>query len=440
MPIVWQTWPLAWARYRLEAMITNKEWGFATLDDLPNQNVPRGSRCLLRVDLNVPMDRGKVAQNIRFKRIIPTIEELSDLGFRIGLLSHCGRPKGKPNPAMSLAPGARFLEECMARPVSFLGDAIGKASGQALADLPEGGIGLFENTRFHAGESTNAPDFAQALAAKGDFYVNDAFSASHRAHASILALADLLPCYVGRAMMEELERLETLLGEIQRPAVALVGGAKLTGKLSLLEALIKRFDVLMLGGGMANLFLAAEGIEIGDSFFEPERISDALALKALANSCNCRLLLPRDVVVARECSPHASCRVVDLSAGAAPGGIAESERILDIGDETLRAMAAYFETSSTLVWNGPLGVFETPPFDQGGETAARHVSMLTRIGQLTSVAGGGETAMLLEQAGAIDDFSHVSAGGGAFLCWLESGGLVGLEAARASYKRAKGRG
>ena len=403
--------------------------GFANLDDLLKQGELRGKRCLLRVDLNVPMEGGRVMDATRFERIVPTITELSKAGFRLGLLSHFGRPKGEPRKDMSLQPVAKALGDYLSREVAFLGDCIDEASGRALAELPEGGIGVFENTRFYPGESANDIAFAKVLAANGDIYVNDAFSASHRAHASIDALAGLLPCYVGRAMLGELESLESLLGDLRRPAVALVGGAKLTGKLSLLKALAQRFDVLMLGGGMANLFLAARGIEVGDSLYEPERIEDAVALEALAQEHGCKLLLPRDVVVARECLPNARCRVLDLGSEE----IARDEKILDVGAESLRVMAAYFETAATLVWNGPLGVFETPPFDQGGETAARHVAMLTKIGQLVSVAGGGETAMLLEQAGAMRDFSYVSAGGGAFLCWLEGEDLVGVAAARAAY-------
>ena len=405
--------------------------GFADLDDLLQQEALRGKRCLLRVDLNVPMEGGRVMDATRFERIVPTIQELSKAGFRLGLLSHFGRPKGAPHKDMSLQPVAKALADYLSRDVTFLGDCIDAESTRALAELPEGCIGVFENTRFHAGESANDLAFAKALAANGDIYVNDAFSASHRAHASIDALAGLLPCYVGRAMLGELESLESLLGDLRRPAVALVGGAKLTGKLSLLKALVQRFDVLMLGGGMANLFLAARGVAVGDSLYEPERIDDAIALEALAQKHDCKLLLPRDVVVARECLPNARCRMLDL----ATEEIANNEKILDVGAESLRVMAAYFETAATLVWNGPLGVFETPPFEQGGETAARHVAMLTKIGQLVSVAGGGETAMLLEQAGAAQDFSYVSAGGGAFLCWLEGGDLPGVAAARAAYNK-----
>ena len=407
---------------------------FATLDDLLCGGAGDGARCLLRVDLNVPMDGGAVRDATRFERIVPTIGRLRAAGFRIGLLSHFGRPGGRPDPSLSLEPVARALARHLSLPVPFLGDCAGAQGGKALAALPRGGVGVFENTRFHAGESANDAAFARRLAANGDVYVNDAFSASHRAHASIVALARLLPCHVGDAMLGELESLRGLLGELRRPAVAIVGGAKLTGKLALLEALVQRFDALILGGGMANLFLAARGVEVGASLAERARIEDARAVEGLARASGCRLLAPRDAVVARECAPHAAHRVVDLQDKA--GGVGRDERILDVGAESLRVMAAYFETAATVVWNGPLGVFETPPFDQGGETAARHVAMLTKIGALTSVAGGGETAMLLEQAGATRDFSHVSTGGGAFLRWLEGGDLPGLEAARAAWAKA----
>ena len=402
--------------------------GFATLDDLLARGAGDGTRCLLRVDLNVPMHAGEVRDATRFERVTPTIRRLSQAGFRLGLLSHFGRPQDKPDPRLSLEPVAQALARHLSMPVAFLGDCADTHGGKALAALPRGGVGVFENTRFHAGETANDDGFARRLAAAGDVYVNDAFSASHRAHASIAALARLLPCYVGDAMCAELDSLQHLLGDMRRPAVAIVGGAKLTGKLSLLEALVQRFDTLILGGGMANLFLAAQGVEVGDSLLERERIEDAKSVAALAQAHGCKLLPPRDVVAARTCAPHAAHRVIDLADKA--DGVNRDEKILDVGAESLRVMAAYFETAATVVWNGPLGVFETPPFDQGGETAARHVAMLTKIGALTSVAGGGETAMLLEQAGATRDFSYISAGGGAFLRWLEGGDLPGLEAAR----------
>ena len=403
--------------------------GFLTLDDLLKRGASQGSRCLLRVDLNVPMDGPRVMDFTRFERIVPTIEELRAAGFRIGLLSHFGRPKGEVREDMSLEPVARALSDYLKHPVAFLGDRIGEAGAQAFSKLSAGDVGVFENTRFHKGESANDSAFAQALANNGDVYVNDAFSASHRAHASIVGLAGLLPCYVGRAMTGELDSLERYLGgDLSRPAIALIGGAKLTGKLSLLKALAERFDALILGGGMANLFLAARGIGVGASLYEPERIEDAKALESLAQEHGCKLLLPRDVIVARECVAHAPTRSVDLS----KDKVGDDEKILDVGEESLRVMAGHFETASTFVWNGPLGVFEVPPFEQGGEVAARHVAMLTRLGSMVSVAGGGETAMLLEQAGAMEDFSYVSAGGGAFLCWLEGKGLTGVDAARAA--------
>ena len=404
-----------------------------TVDDLlAGGNAKRGKkRVLMRADLNVPMTPdGDPSDDTRLRRILPTLNRLQEAGCRIGLLSHFGRPKGKPDPKHSLQPLAPALAKLAKTPVAFLGDCADPQSGKNLAALPPGGIGLFENTRFHPGETANAPDFAHRLAANGDLYINDAFSASHRDHASITGLPRLLPTYVGDAMLAEITALETHLAAPKPPTVAIVGGAKLSTKLSLLRALIQRFDTLILGGGMANQLLAAHGVPIGDSLHEPERLDEARALIDLAQTHACALILPRDVVLARESFPHAPHRVLALQP---PGeSIAAGEMILDIGEESRRNMAAYLESASTLVWNGPLGVFETPPFAQGGEETARHVAMLTRIGQLVSVAGGGETAMLLEQAGASRDFSHVSTGGGAFLAWLETGDLIGLEAARAA--------
>ena len=404
--------------------------GFSTLDELLGRGALQGDRCLLRVDLNVPMEGSRVMDVTRFERVVPTIEELRAAGFRVGLLSHFGRPKGEARQDMSLEPVAKALADHLEHPVTFLGDCIDESSARTFSKLSAGDVGVFENTRFHRGEGANDSAFAQALANNGDVYVNDAFSASHREHASIVGLAALLPCYLGRAIVGEIENLERFLGgDLSRPAIALIGGAKLTGKLSLLKALVERFDALILGGGMANLFLAARGIDVGASLYEPERIGDAKALELLAQEHGCKLLLPRDVVVARECVAHTPARLVDLSKDA----VGKDERILDVGEESLRVMAGHFETASTFVWNGPLGVFEIPPFEQGGEVAARHVAMLTRIGSMVSVAGGGETAMLLEQAGAMEDFSYVSAGGGAFLCWLEGKGLAGVDAARAAH-------
>lgn len=400
-----------------------------TLDDLP---VAAGKkRALLRADLNVPMTPdGHPSDHTRLRRILPTVARLREAGLRIGILSHFGRPKGTPDPKHSLQPLAPALETLIETPVAFLGDCADPQSGENLAALPAGGVGLFENTRFHPGETANTPDFARRLAANGDLYINDAFSASHRDHASITALPRLLPTFIGDAMRAELAALTTHLADPKPPTVAIVGGAKLSTKLSLLRALIRRFDTLILGGGMANQLLAANGVPIGASLCEPERLDEARALADLAQTHSCALILPRDVVVARESFPHAPHRVLALQP---PGeSIAAGEMILDIGEESRRNMAAYLESASTLVWNGPLGVFETPPFAQGGEETARHVAMLTRIGQLVSVAGGGETAMLLEQAGASRDFSHVSTGGGAFLAWLETGDLIGLKAARAA--------
>ena len=404
-----------------------------TLDDLlGGGNANRGKkRALVRADLNTPMSPdGHPSDDTRLRRILPTLQRLQKSGFRIGLLSHFGRPKSAPDPKHSLQPLIPALQNLAKTPVAFLGDCIDPNAGDKLANLPEGGIGLFENTRFHPGETANDPDFARRLAAQGDLYINDAFSASHRDHASITGLPPLLPTCIGDAMLAEITALQTHLATPKPPTVAIVGGAKLSTKLSLLRALIRRFDTLILGGGMANQLLAAQGVPIGASLHEPERLEEARALATLAQTRDCALILPRDVVVARESFPHAPHRVLALQP---PGeSIAAGEMILDIGEESRRNMAAYLESASTLVWNGPLGVFETPPFAQGGEETARHVAMLTRIGQLVSVAGGGETAMLLEQAGASRDFSHVSTGGGAFLAWLETGDLIGLEAARAA--------
>jgi phosphoglycerate kinase len=394
---------------------------FRTLDDAGDLT---GKRVLLRVDLNVPVENGAVTDATRIERVAPTIRELSDRGAKVALLAHFERPKGKRVPEMSLAPVAPAVADAVGRPVGFVDDCIGEAAETAVAKLGNGGIVLLENTRFHPGEETNAPDFAAALARVGDIYVNDAFSAAHRAHASTEGLAHILPAYVGRAMQRELEALESALGSPKRPVLAIVGGAKISSKLELLGNLIKKVDGLVIGGGMANTFLAAKGVGIGKSLNEPDLQPTAKEIMQQAETTGCAIVLPTDVVVAEEFAANAKHETVGLDK--VPSGA----MILDAGDKTVEAVEAWIDKARTLVWNGPLGAFEKPPFDRATVAAAKHAAERTKAGELLSVAGGGDTVAALNQAGVADDFSYVSTAGGAFLEWLEGKPLPGVEALR----------
>jgi phosphoglycerate kinase len=394
---------------------------FRTLDDAGDL---KGRRILLRVDLNVPVKDGAVTDATRIERVAPTIKELSDRGARVALLAHFERPKGKRVPEMSLAPIAPAVAEVVERPVGFADDCVGPTAEDAVAKLGDGGIVLLENTRFHPGEEANDPGFAAALAKAGDVYVNDAFSAAHRAHASTEGLAHLLPAYAGRAMQEELEALEKALTDPARPVVAIVGGAKVSTKIDLLANLVRNVDALVIGGGMANTFLSAKGVDVGKSLNEPDLGGTAKRIMQEAADAGCALVLPSDVVVASEFKANAPHETVPLDRVPADG------MILDAGEKTVASVNDWIDKARTLVWNGPLGAFELAPFDRATVEAARHAARRTREGKLLSVAGGGDTVAALNHAGVAGDFSYVSTAGGAFLEWLEGKALPGVEALR----------
>ncbi len=397
--------------------------GHKTLDDLFKSGDLNGRRVLVRADLNVPTDEhGHVTDATRLNRITDTLKEIAAKGAKVIVLSHFGRPKGAPEPKFSLAPVADALSGVVGAKVAFASDCIGAPAKEAVDALPAGGILVLENTRFHAGEEKNDPAFVKALAENGDVYVNDAFSCAHRAHASTEGLAHVLPAYAGRAMEAELDALETALGNPEHPVVAVVGGAKVSTKIALLLNLIHRVDTLIVGGGMANTFLAAQGKKIGKSLCEYDLLDKAREILAAAGKAGCEIVLPVDAVVAREFKAGAEARTVPVDA------VPEDMMILDIGSDTMAYLAGRFETAKTVVWNGPLGAFEIPPFDQGTASAARLVGMLTKIGTLKSVAGGGDTVAALNDAGAADDFTYVSAAGGAFLEWMEGAVLPGVAA------------
>ena len=397
--------------------------GFRTLDDIGDV---RGRRVLLRVDLNVPVHDGAVTDTTRIERVAPTVRELSDRGARVALLAHFDRPKGKRVPEMSLAPVAMAIADVVELPVGFADDCIGPEAEAAVERLGDGGIVVLENTRFHPGEEKNDPAFAAALAKVGDLYVNDAFSAAHRAHASTEAIAHLLPAYAGRAMQRELEALDKALSNPERPLVAIVGGAKISSKLELLASLVRKVDALVIGGGMANTFLAAGGAEIGRSLNEPELEATARQIMQSAADAGCAVVLPTDVVVAAAFDAHAPHRTVPA------GHVPPDTMILDAGEESVAAINSWLDRARTLVWNGPLGAFEKAPFDRATVAAARHAAERTRAGKLLSVAGGGDTVAALNHAGVADDFSYVSTAGGAFLEWLEGKALPGVEALRSA--------
>ena len=396
--------------------------GHKTLDDLFATTDIEGRRVLVRADLNVPMQDGKVGDATRLERVAPTLTELAGRGAKVVVLSHFGRPKGKPDAKYSLKPIAEALSAHTGGKVAFAADCIGDTAAHAVEALAAGGILVLENTRFHAGEEKNDPEFAAALAKNGDIYVNDAFSCAHRAHGSTEGITRFLPSYAGRAMEAELTALEAALGTPQRPVVAVVGGAKISTKIALLANLVKKVDALVIGGGMANTFLAAQGKKIGKSLCEPDLFDIARHILANARAENCDIVLPTDVVVAAEFKAGAAAHTV--SADAVP----EDMMILDVGPDTLKHLAGRFETAKTVVWNGPLGAFEIPPFDRGTVEAARLVAMRSKQGELVSVAGGGDTVAALNEAGAAEDFTYVSAAGGAFLEWMEGVELPGVAA------------
>ena len=392
--------------------------GWKTLDDIDLA----GKAVLVRVDINVPVEDGRVTDATRIERIVPTVRDILAKGGKPILLAHFDRPKGKVVPEMSLRQVLPALEAALGQPVRFADDCVGLEAKRAAADLGEGEVLLMENTRFHAEEEKNDPAFAAALATLGEVYVNDAFSAAHRAHASTEGIARLLPSAAGRLMEAELKALEAALGTPQRPVVAVVGGAKVSTKLDLLGNLVAKVDHLVIGGGMANTFLVAKGVEVGTSLAERDMAETALEILAKADETGCTVHLPVDVVVAAEFRAGAEAQT--LAAGACP----PDRMILDAGPETVAAIPAVFEASRTLIWNGPLGAFETPPFDAATMAVARHAAALTEAGKLTSVAGGGDTGAALNAAGGAARFSYVSTAGGAFLEWMEGKDLPGVKA------------
>jgi len=391
---------------------------FPTLDDID----PAGKRVLLRADLNVPMQDGMISDATRIDRLAPTIRELVRRDGKVVVMSHFGRPDGKPDAACSLRPLAAPLADAIGRPVAFAEDCIGPAAERVVARLLPGEVALLENLRFHKEEEADDPRFARQLAALGDLYVNDAFSAAHRAHASTEALARLLPAAAGRLMQRELEALASAFETPRRPLAALIGGAKVSTKLKLLAVMIDKVDTLIIGGAMANTFLLAQGIAIGRSRCECTMAETARDIVERARRANCRLMLPADAVVARELRPGIASETVAIDR------VPADRMILDIGPKTVAAIGEQLELSRTLVWNGPVGAYETPPFAAGTDAIARRVAALTAQGRLLSVAGGGETAAALAQAGVMGAFSYVSTAGGAFLEWLEGRELPGVAA------------
>jgi len=396
---------------------------FRTLDDAPSL---AGKTALVRVDFNVPMENGKVTEDTRLRVALPTINRLRDAGARVALLAHFDRPKGKVVPSMSLQPVVDDLEHLLGAPVRFSSDCIGDEAKAAIADLDIGGVVLLENVRFHPGEEANDPAFATQLAELGDLYVNDAFSAAHRAHASTEGLARLLPAYAGESMRRELDALDAALGKPQKPVLGIVGGAKVSTKLDLLKNLVGKLDRLAIGGGMANTFLYAQGVDIGGSLAEKDMADTARAILAEAGARGCEILLPIDVVVAKEVRPGVETRTLLVREA-----IADDEKILDAGPLTVEKLIKGMALSRTVIWNGPLGVFEVPPFDAATVKAAQAAAQLTKSGALIAVAGGGDTVAALHYAGVVDDMTFVSTAGGAFLEWMEGKPLPGVEALQA---------
>lgn len=390
---------------------------FKTIDDISN---PAGKRVLVRVDLNVPVADGKVTDKTRIERVAPTILELSKKGAKVILLAHFGRPKGEPVADMSLSLIVPAINEVLGTKILFASDCIGPDAEKAVASMKDGDILLLENTRFHKGEEKNDAEFTEALAANGDIYVNDAFSAAHRAHASTEGLAHHLPAYAGRTMQAELEALEKGLGAPVRPTVAIVGGAKVSTKIDLLQNLVKKVDALVIGGGMANTFIAAKGINVGKSLCEHDLGDLARTIMTEAESAGCSIVLPIDAVVAREFKANAANETVAIDA------IPADAMALDVGPKSVEAINEWIGKASTLVWNGPLGAFEITPFDAATVAAAKFAAAQTKAGKLTSVAGGGDTVAALNHAGVADDFTYISTAGGAFLEWMEGKELPGV--------------
>jgi phosphoglycerate kinase len=392
---------------------------FRTLDDVD----VKGKRVLLRVDLNVPTENGRVTDATRLERIAPTITEISAKGGKVILLAHFGRPKGR-DPKESLKPVAAALAQVIGKPVAFAEDCIGDIAAKAIAEMKDGDILCLENTRFHKEEEKNDPGFVAELAKLGDIWVNDAFSAAHRAHASTEGLGHKLPAYAGRTMQAELDALGKALDHPTKPVIAIIGGAKVSTKIDLLENLVTKVDALVIGGGMANTFLHAQGIGIGKSLAEKDLAATALRIFDKAEAAKCAIILPVDAVVAFKFEAGAPSHAYGLDAVPADG------MILDVGPQSIVRINAAIDDAATLVWNGPLGAFEMTPFDHGTMVAAKHAAERTRAKKLVSVAGGGDTVAALNQAGVASDFSYVSTAGGAFLEWMEGKPLPGVEVLR----------
>lgn len=390
---------------------------FKRIDDSPN-NVT----ALVRVDFNVPMKDGAVSDDTRLRAALPTIQALQAKGDRIALLAHFDRPKGKRVPEMSLKPVAAPLAKLLGAPVAFAEDCVGADAKAAIAALPAGGVVLLENTRFHAGEEKNDPALAKEIAALGDIYVNDAFSAAHRAHASTEGVAHLLPAFAGKQMERELDALEAALGTPKRPVLGIVGGSKVSTKIELLQNLVSKLDKLAIGGAMANTFLFAQGFDVAASYCEKDQADTARAIMDAAKKAGCELLLPVDTVVSVRMEHGAPVFTRPV------GEIDADERILDAGPETVKRLIAAMDASATLIWNGPLGVFEVPPFDKATVAAAKHAAALAKAGKIIAVAGGGDTVAALNHAGVVGDMTFVSTAGGAFLEWMEGKALPGVEA------------
>ncbi|MDI7776292.1 phosphoglycerate kinase [Asticcacaulis sp. EMRT-3] len=396
---------------------------FKTLDDLSDLH---GKTALVRVDFNVPVEDGRITDDTRLKVALPTIKKLQSLGAKIALLAHFDRPKGKVVPEMSLKFVAPALSALLGTTVAFAADCVGPDAADVLKLLPAGGVALLENVRFHAGEEKNDPDFAAQLAALGDLYVNDAFSAAHRAHASTEGVAHLLPSYAGESMKRELLALDKALGNPERPTLGIVGGSKVSTKLDLLKNLVSKLDYLSIGGGMANTFLYAQGYDVGGSLCEKDLKATALEIMAAAAQADCRILLPLDIVVAQDFKAHAANRTEDIGAA-----LSDADKIFDAGPKTVDELCKVMAGAKTLIWNGPLGVFELPPFDAATVAAAKFAASQTKAGKLVAVAGGGDTVAALNHAGVMADMTFVSTAGGAFLEWMEGKVLPGVAALEA---------
>ncbi|PPD43950.1 MAG: phosphoglycerate kinase [Methylocystis sp.] len=394
---------------------------FKTLDDVD----VKGKRVLLRVDLNVPMEDGRVTDATRIERILPTIDEIAGKGGKVILLAHFGRPKGQRAPEESLRPVLPALEQHLGRKVAFADDCVGAPAEAVIAAMKDGDVALLENTRYHKGEEKNDPAFADEVAKLGDIFVNDAFSAAHRAHATTEGLAHKLPAIAGRTMQAELEALESALTSPARPVMAVVGGAKVSTKLELLGNLVAKVDYLVIGGGMANTFLAAQGKAVGKSLCEHDLAGTAREILEKAKAANCTIVLPVDAVVAQKFAAHAPSHVVSVD------HVGADDMILDVGPKSVAHVEDILGKCKTLVWNGPFGAFELPPFDESTNAIAKTAARLTVDGKLLSIAGGGDTVAALNQAHAGQEFSYVSTAGGAFLEWLEGKTLPGVAALQA---------